>query len=130
MSEDPEAAAVREANLGFYRAFASLELAEMQQVWERSDAVCCVHPGWPLLEGWDAVMQSWEAIFTNTAMMQFAITGTRITVAGDWAWVMCTENITSVVQGRVLESKVQATNIFRKHAGRWLMVYHHGSPIV
>jgi ketosteroid isomerase-like protein len=129
MQVDPEAEAVREANLAFYQAFASPELAQMCEVWERSDAIRCVHPGWPLLKGWDAVMRSWEAIFTNTTLMQFAITGTCITVVGDWVWVACAENVTSVVEGRVLESTVQATNIYRKREGRWLMVYHHGTPV-
>ena len=88
-----------------------------------------VHPGWPLLKGLDSVMGSWGRIFENTSLMRFSITGARITVAEDWAWVACTENITSVLDGRVNEARVQATNIYVKRTGRWLCVHHHGSPL-
>jgi len=37
--------AVREANDRFYRAFESLDLAEMDQIWAHGDEVACVHPG-------------------------------------------------------------------------------------
>ena len=42
----------------------------------------------------------------------------------------CTENISSVLDGKLTEEKVQAINIYRKLEGRWLMVYHHGSPMM
>ena len=75
-------------------------------------------------------MRSWERIFDNATMMQFAITGAAVALEGGWAWVTCTENITSVADGRVTEGKVQATNIFKRRDGEWLMVHHHGSPVV
>ena len=127
--EHPERRAVMDANLAFYRAFESLQLEEMGKVWARGVAVRCVHPGWPLLRGWDDVMASWERIFENASMMKFAITGAEAEVEDDWAWVACMENIMSVQDGRVGEGKVQATNIFRKIEGRWLVVHHHGSPV-
>ena len=128
MTDQPETEAVKRANLAFYRAFESLDADEMEKVWAEDDAVKCVHPGWPMLQGRDAVMQSWARIFDNTTVMQFAITSVDPTVEGAWAWVTCTENLTSVVDGRVAEFKVQTTNVFRKRGGRWLMVHHHGSP--
>ena len=130
MNISDDTAAVREANLSFYRAFESLDRATMEDVWSRDMPVMCVHPGWPKLMGWDVVMGSWERIFDNTSMMQFTITEDEIAVDGNLAFVVCTENITSVADGRVSEVKVQATNIYQRGGGRWLMVHHHGSPVL
>jgi hypothetical protein len=50
-------AQVVEANARFYRAFESLDLRQMDAVWSHADHVRCIHPGWCLLEGWEAVRQ-------------------------------------------------------------------------
>ena len=57
---------VEEANARFYRAFETLDIAEMDQVWVHAEHARCVHPGWALLCGWEAVRHSWQTIFTNT----------------------------------------------------------------
>ena len=130
MADGEAAAAVVAANDGFYRAFESLDVDRMTAVWARDEVVRCVHPGWGMLEGWADVMESWARIFDNATMMQFIVTGAEASVEGDWAWVACTENLTQVMNGQVVESRVQTTNIFRKRDDRWLMVHHHGSPIM
>ncbi len=130
MTDGEEAAAVTAANDAFYRAFESLDIDNMTDVWARDDVVRCVHPGWGMLQGWTDVMTSWERIFDAATMMQFLITGAEVSVEGDWGWVACTENLTQVMNGQVVETRVQTTNIFRNRGGRWLMVHHHGSPIM
>ncbi len=127
--EIPQIEAVEQANRGFYRAFESLDIIEMGKVWAQGEPVRCVHPGWALLQGWEEVMGSWQRIFENATMMQFTITGLEVTVEGAWAWVACTENIMSVNDAQVAESRVQATNIYKLGEGKWLMVHHHGSPM-
>ncbi len=124
-----DATAILEANQAFYKAFESLNIDRMEQVWLHSDEIRCVHPGWALLSGWDEVMQSWARIFENSALMQFRISDAEVQVSADLAWVVCTENITSVVGGNVSQFQVQATNVFASQDGRWLVVNHHGSPI-
>src|SRR5262245_60996244 len=98
---DEELADVEEANSRFYRAFETLDLAEMDAVWVHTDRALCVHPGWPLIVGWPAIRDSWENIFANTTEMRFTISDARVGGGGDVAWVTCTENILSQVQGRV-----------------------------
>ena len=118
------------ANLTFYEAFQTLELEKMDAVWAETEDVTVVHPGWALINGRSAVMESWRRIFENPSMMQFAVTGAELRVDGDVGWVTCTENITSLFDGRVGESKVQATNVYVRRGARWLMVHHHGSPVM
>jgi ketosteroid isomerase-like protein len=122
-----EAADVEEANARFYRAFETLDIAEMDQVWAHGDHARCVHPGWPLLSGWDAVRTSWETIFANTEEMRFTLTDVNVNVHGALAWVTCTENILSEVQGRVTVTSILATNLFERGADGWRLVHHHAS---
>ena len=118
-----------EGNLSFYHAFESLDMRQMESVWAKGNAVGCVPPGWGLLTGWTAVMKSWSAIFENTSLMQFRITDAQLHLAGDYAWVVCVENATSVVSGQVSEFRILTTNILIRSGELWLMVHHHGSPL-
>ena len=128
MGPDPaDIEAVLAANLSFYHAFGSLQIEGMDRVWDRSDRVLCIHPGWRVLAGWEQVRNSWESIFHNTSLMHFTITDAQVVVHGDCAWVSCVENITSVVDARANSFGVQATNVFVRGEDRWLMVHHHGS---
>jgi len=125
-----EHAAVRAANERFYRAFESLALSEMEPLWSHGDDVACIHPGWPKLTGWEAVRESWEAIFRNTLEMRFTLTDVHVTVREDMAWVLCTENILSEARGNLAVTSILATNIFERRGADWLMVHHHASHIL
>jgi ketosteroid isomerase-like protein len=123
-------AEVREANARFYTAFETLDLAEMDKVWLHGADARCVHPGWPLLTGWDAIRQSWETIFANTAEMRFTISDVYVLASRDIAAVTCTENILSEVGGRVTVTSVLTTNLFERGADGWKMVHHHASHVL
>ena len=127
MSDDGDAI---EANARFYRAFETLDIAEMDRVWAHDGHVKCVHPGWPLLNGWDAVRTSWETIFANTAEMRFTLSDVHAIAVGDVAWVTCTENILSDVAGRVSVTAILATNLFERDADGWRLVHHHASHVL
>jgi len=96
----------------------------------RSAHVKCVHPGWPLLVGWEAVRSSWKTIFENTAEMRFTLSDVRSAARGDLAWVTCTENIFSEVRGRLAVTSVLATNMFEHGPQGWRMIHHHASHVL
>jgi ketosteroid isomerase-like protein len=123
-------AVVVEANARFYRAFEALDLEAMDRVWAHDEQVKCVHPGWPLLNGWEAVRESWAAIFESTQEMRFTLSDVRAVVGGDLAWVTCTENILSDVGGRVSVTAILATNLFAREADGWRVVHHHASHVL
>ena len=126
--------AIRAANAEFYRAFEALSIEAMDAIWSHSDDVRCVHPGWQSLSGWDEVRKSWAAIFESatqaSAYMELDITDAQLWMSGDMAGVFCHENILSFRDGEQIRSLMLATNIFRLEQGRWLMVQHHGSPVL
>ena len=121
---------VLSANRTFYAALHSLDLSQMAQVWSHEDWIRCIHPRWDLLVGWDEVQGSWQEIFNSTDQMMVSISRTLVHVAGDVAWVSCLENVTTAFQNQFNSVLVEATNIFQRFQGRWLMVHHHTTPLV
>jgi ketosteroid isomerase-like protein len=118
------------ANRTFYSALHNLDLSIMSQVWLHADWVKCLHPGWDLLVGWDEVQASWREIFRSTEQMMVSVSRPLLHVAGDVAWISCLENVTTAYQNDFNSALVEATNIFVRHQGRWLLVHHHTTPLV
>ncbi|HKW86558.1 MAG TPA: nuclear transport factor 2 family protein [Nitrospiraceae bacterium] len=121
---------VTRANQEFYQAFESLDIARMDWIWAQQEYVTCIHPGWTLRIGWPAVRDSWVLIFNNTFSMKFDLTEIQVQVAGDIAWVICTENITSRQGDTTQESRVLATNLYERVGDQWKIIHHHGSPVM
>lgn len=130
LTPDEDLAEVVQANARFYRVFESLDIDQMDQVWSHADHVRCIHPGWCLLVGWDAVRQSWDAIFEGSREMRFSIGDVRPHVDSDLGWVTCTENILSHARDQVAVTSLLATNIFERRRGEWLMIHHHASHVL
>jgi ketosteroid isomerase-like protein len=101
----------------------------MESVWLQEEWVRCLHPGWEILEGWDAVRESWQQIFENTKFLRVSVALQFIRVEKAMAWICCTEKISSATDGRFETAYVQATNIFRQQNGDWYLVHHHGSHL-
>jgi ketosteroid isomerase-like protein len=114
------------ANQAFYDAHERRDLAAMRDVWEHSDRVTCVHPGWPILRTWPVVEESWRRILEGPGRNQFILTNESVTRAGHVAWVTLDENL---VAGAATGT-VAATNVFVDDSGSWRLVVHHGSPVM
>ena len=128
-----EARAVFEAlqvNERFYRALNRLDLAEMERLWSHGSFVRCVHPGWELIVGWEAVRASWEGIFRGSSggpAHSVETADVSVHVVSDLGWVSCIERIT--LPGRSASLAV-ATNLFQRSPEeglRWEMILHHAS---
>jgi len=119
--------AVLAANRAFYDAHEQRDLAAMQAVWEHSDRVVCIHPGWPILRTWPVVEASWQRILAGPGRNQFIVTNDEVIVIdARTAWVTLDENI---VQGGSTGT-IAATNVFVRHDDGWKLVHHHGSPVM
>ncbi len=121
---------VKDVNRRFYEAFESLDIKRMEGIWLREDYIKCVHPGWALLSGWDAVMESWRRIFENTEQMRFTLTDVQVREQDGLAWVTLYENLASRLQGQTNAAVVLATNIYEQRPDGWFMIHHHGSPVM
>jgi ketosteroid isomerase-like protein len=122
-----EESAVRAANESFYAALSGLDVEGMGRVWLHADWVRCIHPGGDLIEGWDAIEVSWAGIFGDASWLRVVATGIEVTRSGDFAIVVCHENITQKQESHVRVMLAVATNLFTKTSGGWRMVHHHAS---
>ena len=123
---------VLEANERFYRALNALDLGGMERLWSHGSFVRCVHPGWELIVGWDAVRASWEGIFRNSSggpAHSVETADVSVHVVSGLGWVSCIERIT--LPGRSASLAV-ATNLFERseeEGARFQMILHHASLI-
>jgi len=117
------------ANLEFYEALRSLDLARMEAAWLQEDWVRCLHPGWELLLGWEEIQRSWAAIFHSTGQMLISISRPLVHIVGEAAWVSCLEDVTTAQTDGVSSALIETTNIFVRQGGRWLLVHRHTTPL-
>jgi ketosteroid isomerase-like protein len=128
--KDKQRTEVYKANQDFYSAFESLDIAKMEKVWLKENYIQCFHPGWEILRGWDAVMESWRRIFENTEEMRFTLTEVQVEIRDSLAWVTLYENLRSRSEKETGTGLVLATNIFERRPEGWFMIHHHGSIVM
>jgi ketosteroid isomerase-like protein len=110
------------ANEAFYDAFAAADISAMEAIWAHHGDVTCLHPGWPRLEGREAVLNSWRGILLHPGRPQIECIRPTATVHGDTAIVLCYELMETAC--------LLATNVFVREAGMWRLVHHHaGGPV-
>ncbi len=124
-----DALAVEAQNRRYYDAFQGLAADRMAQLWWHDDDASCIHPGWDLRRGFDAVMETYGEIFAHMKSIRFALGDVQVRVLGDLAYVTCVENLVSEEEeaGDSLGA-VLATNLFERRKGEWRLVHHHASP--
>jgi ketosteroid isomerase-like protein len=120
---------VLKANSRFYLALRNGDLESMRRVWLNEPEAKCVHPGWPMLYGWEAVNESWKNIFQGGPPAVIEISDERVHVSGDLAWVICIEKISQTAGGQTRHGYAQATNVFELRDSSWRLMIHHASPV-
>ena len=117
-----EADALLAANLEFYRAFTTHDLPAMERVWAAETPVLCLHPGWELLRGRAAVLESWRQILSNPEAPHVMVHDDQAFLFGEVGIVTCEEQLDN--------GSLAATNMFVKEQGEWRLVHHQASPIL
>ncbi|HEX5213671.1 MAG TPA: nuclear transport factor 2 family protein [Pseudolabrys sp.] len=117
MSDDDDILA---ANAAYYRAFSDGDLKAMSRIWA-DDNVSCIHPGWPVIIGRQAILESYREISRNPSQDRIDPRNETVLIGADEARVICVE----FVGGAALA----ATNLFRRIDGAWRMTHHQASPI-
>ncbi len=118
-AEDVEA--VERANASFYRNFAARDMGGMDALWARHHQTTCIHPGWPLLVGREAVIESWKTILEGGgAPDTIRCLRPVIQILGDAAWVLCTEDLGA--------GSLVATNVFVREEAAWRLAHHQAGP--
>ncbi len=120
---------ILKVNALFYKALGTRDLELMERVWIQDSRAKCIHPGWTVLRGWEAIRQSWENVFDPADQVDIKLHNVTCEVKGDVAWVTCIQHMTYVNRLPVGVNISLSTNIFKRQNARWLMVVHHASPL-
>lgn len=121
-------ALVLAANARFYNSFRTGDLAGMQALWAQGDHVCCVHPGVPVISGYDLVIQSWEYVLADYEFpLKIELKDVLVHVRGDLGYVTCVEFIKTTGSSW---GRQTATNVFERINGLWFICIHHATRIV
>lgn len=125
MAETVIFATPQEAEAAFYAAFERCDFEAMMSVWAQDEAVCCIHPGGPRLQGPAAVKASWREILGSGERLRFELLDVRCTQGPRLAVHRLRERI---LAGGVLRGVALTTNVYQLEAGGWRMLVHHASP--
>jgi len=123
MSEEQ---AVLAANAAFYAALAAGDYAAMDRLWADAAPVACIHPGWPILVGREAVMDSWRRILATPPGIACADAACHAIPGPDpgtgTAYVTCME--------RIGPALLAATNLFVREQGQWRIAHHQAGHVL
>lgn len=115
-------AAVLCANREFYSAFQACDADRMATLWLDATRSCCVHPGSPPIHGREAVVRSWNAIFSRRGDMQIECVNPTVAVSGGTARVVCLEKVDGGLA-------LAAVNLFENTGDGWKMWYHQAGLV-
>ena len=125
MPHDPmpqgDEAAVLAANAAFYAAFNARDADAMAALWATAAEVTCVHPGWNILRGREAVLASWRSFLGNAEQAKIVGAAEGAQIIGEVAIVVGRE----VVGGH----PIAVSNTFLLQADGWKLLHHHASPV-
>lgn len=120
---------VLKANANFYKAVLTCDVGLIEDVWLKDARAKCVHPGWPMLYGWESIKESWKAIFNSGAPTDIALSDVKVEVSGRIAWVVCIEEVSHKVGEEIQTGFAQATNLYELSDSSWHLALHHACPI-
>ena len=117
-----DARAVLAVNRAFYDAFNERDVEAMAELWAQSDDVTCIHPHRAVIAGHQEIMRSWRAILRNPDQPRIVFATETPRIVGDIGIVAGREVVAGV--------PIVATNLYRREAGTWKIIHHHGSPVL
>ncbi|MFK7943585.1 MAG: nuclear transport factor 2 family protein [Paracoccaceae bacterium] len=110
-----------DANSAFYRAIRRGDFAAMDRLWSRARTVTCTHPGWTLLSGRQAVMDSWRAILVENEPLDIWPSDPMPIVTGSTGMVVCREQLGG--------TELIASNAFVLEGEAWRLINHQSAQI-
>ncbi len=120
---------VRNATWAFYLALNEVfvgNVEPMEAVWSHEPDVSQLGPMGGRLVGWDAVGADWRRV-GGLKLGGKVVAENAMFVAGPCMGSSVTEEVGQNIgaDGKPIEVRFRATNIFRKEKGGWKMVHHH-----
>jgi len=122
-------AAVLAANDQFYAALNAMfkgDAGPIEAVWSHADDITYMGPAGGFDSGWSAIRKDWESQTALKLGGHIQPTEVHVFVGQDIAVVSdYEEGENTNVNGKTVQVKLRATNIYRKENGQWKMIGHH-----
>ncbi|MCB8957071.1 MAG: nuclear transport factor 2 family protein [Nocardioides sp.] len=117
---------------GFYTALNQVlagEVGPMLDLWSHEDDVSYMSPFGELLRGWEPIQASWVAQADARLGGEVHAEDLHVVEGDVLAFAVGFERGEVQVDGRPTPVDIRATSLYRREAGRWLMVGHHTDPL-
>ena len=111
----------------FYRAFNTRDILLMAENWEPSENPIMNNPLGGVCRGWPAIRAVYERVFGGPAVVQVEFYDYTIHETPELFYSVGRERGRAHVAGEDIPLAIRTSRIFRRSAGRWQQVHHHGS---
>ncbi len=111
----------------FYHAFNTKDLVAMSRNWAQTDEIALDNPLGGIKRGWPEIRDVYERIFNGPATVYVEFYDYTIHEAGEMFYVVGRERGTFSIGADTIKLVIRTSRIFRKMAGAWKQVHHHGS---
>ena len=116
------------ALIAFYQAFNSRDLTAMERNWWTEDETAAMaNPLGGLYRGWPAIRDVYARIFGGEATVYVEFHDYTLHAAGDLFYAVGRERGYLEHAGQRTELAIRTSRTYRRQAGRWRQVHHHGS---
>ena len=111
----------------FYAAFNNRDLERMAQNWADTDDVVMNNPVGGITRGWEEIRTVYERIFGGRARVRVEFYDYTVHEADEVGYAVGRERGELRRGDEVLSLAIRTTRVYRRMAGRWRQVHHHGS---
>lgn len=112
----------------FYRALNGRDLALMEQNWSHAPQASLDNPLGGIRRGWPEIREVYRRLFTSSAVVRVEFFDYTLHSGADLFYAVGRERGQVSRDGQTLvEVSIRTTRVFRREAGAWRQVHHHGS---
>lgn len=116
-----------QALIQFYRAFNGRNIDIMSQNWDQSAEIAMDNPLGGIKRGWDEIRSVYDRIFSGSAKVYVEFYDYTIHITSEMFYAVGRERGTLERGETKVELAIRTSRIFRRVAGDWKQVHHHGS---
>jgi ketosteroid isomerase-like protein len=120
---------IQQAAEAYYEAINRVvhgDMTLMDEVWSHADDVTNMGPFGGRQVGWQEVRAEFAREAALNLKGRVTAEDMRVVVGSDLAYVICVEHAEHQnVDGRTVEVRFRATNIYRLETGVWKLIHHH-----
>jgi ketosteroid isomerase-like protein len=111
----------------FYKAFNTKDFEMMQKNWLNTDEIAMDNPLGGIKRGWDEIKEVYQRIFFGKALVYVEYYDYTINTFENGFCAVGRERGYVEVDGKKLKLAIRTSRIFKKVAGAYKQLHHHGS---